>query len=82
MTAEKSEQLLQTEKCSITKKIRLKYFNVTFYKKGTCHIEFTNTELLKKLNIYGSRQRKCLPPGYGTTSYENMDEESSRNRFL
>lgn len=57
-----------------TKKIRLKYFYVTFYKKGTCHIEFHNEELLKKLNIFGSQQKKWLPPGYGKKSYSQMDE--------
>ena len=29
----------------------LKNIDVTFYKKGTCHIEFTNLELLKRFNI-------------------------------
>lgn len=55
-----------------TKKIRLKYFYVTFYKKGTCHIEFTNEELLKKLNIFGSQQKGWLPPGYGKKTYQEM----------
>lgn len=59
-----------------TKKIQLKYFTVTFYKKGTCHIEFTNLELLKKLNIFGSQKKGWLPPGYGKTSYDDMDNES------
>ena len=45
-----------------TRKIRLKYFYVTFYKKGTCHLEFINEDLLKKLNIFGSQQKKWLPP--------------------
>lgn len=58
-----------------TKKIPLKYFTVTFFKKGTCHIEFTNEELLKKLNIFGSQHKKWLPPGYGKKSYTEMDSE-------
>lgn len=58
-----------------TKKIPLKYFNVTFYKKGTMHIEFTNEELLKKLNIFGSQQKKWLPPAYGKKTYAEMDAE-------
>ena len=57
-----------------TKKITCKYFNVTFYKKGTMHIEFTNEELLKKLNIFGSQQKKWLPPAYGKKTYAEMDE--------
>jgi len=58
-----------------TKKIRLKYFYVTFYKKGTCHIEFINEDLLKKLNIFGSQQKKWLPPGYGKKKYNEMQPE-------
>lgn len=58
-----------------TKKIKLKYFTVTFYKKGTCHIEFTNEELLKKFNIFGSQHKGWLPPSYGKKCYEEMDEE-------
>ena len=58
-----------------TKKIELKYFYVTFYKKGTCHIEFKDEELLKKLNIFGSQQKGWLPQGYGTRTYKEMDSE-------
>ena len=59
----------------ITKNIRLKYFRVTFYKKGTCHITFTNERLLKKLNIYGSQRKGWLPKGYARRKYDEMDEE-------
>lgn len=58
-----------------SKNIHLKYFDVTFYKKGTCHITFTNDELLKKLNIFGSQQKKWLPPAYGKKTYQDMDAE-------
>lgn len=58
-----------------TRKIKLKYFYVSFYKKGTCHIEFTNEDLLKKLNIFGSQQKKWLPPGYGKKTYNEMAPE-------
>ena len=58
-----------------TRKIQLKYFYVTFYKKGTCHIEFINEDLLKKLNIFGSQQKKWLPPGYGKKKYNEMKPE-------
>lgn len=61
-----------------TKKIPLKFFDVTFYKKGTCHIEFTNLDLLKKFNIYGSQKKNWLPPTYGKVNYNDMtDEEKS-----
>ena len=32
--------LRHAEETGQTRKIQLKYFYVTFYKKGTCHIEF------------------------------------------
>ena len=58
-----------------TKKIQLKYFSVTFYKKGTCHIEFTDLELLKKFNIFGSQRKGWLPPSYGKANYQEMNPE-------
>jgi hypothetical protein len=58
----------------ITQKIPLKYFRVTFYKKGTCHIEFDNLELLKKFNIFGSRKKGWLPPSYGKAKYSDLSQ--------
>lgn len=58
-----------------TKKIRLKHFTITVYKKGTCHIEFTNLKALKKLNIFGSQHKGWLPPAYGKKSYNDMSAE-------
>lgn len=67
--------LLNAEREGQTKNIHLRYFDVTFFKKGTCHIEFTNKELLKKFNIIGSRHRGWLPPSYGTKHYSDMTKE-------
>ena len=58
-----------------TRNIRLKYFTVTFYKKGTCHLTFTNERLLKKLNIFGSQKKGWLPKGYARRKYEEMSAE-------
>lgn len=58
-----------------TKKIQLKYFMVTFYKKGTCHIEFTNLDLLQKFNLFGSQRLGWLPPSYGKAKYNDMTRE-------
>jgi len=58
-----------------TKKIQLKYFTVTFYKKGTCHIEFTNLDLLHKFNLFGSQRKGWLPPSYGKMKYKDMTKE-------
>lgn len=59
----------------ISRKIACKYFNITVYKKGTCHIEFTDLELLKKLNLYGSQKKGWLPPSYGKKAYKDMTAE-------
>ncbi len=66
-----------------TKNIQLKYFTVTFYKKGTCHIVFNNEELLKKFNIFGSQRKGWLPPSYGKKSYKDMtaEEKAVVNEF-
>jgi len=55
-----------------------KYFSVTFYKKGTCHIKFYDQKIVDKLNIYVGRQRMWLPPTYGKVHYDDMDSESQR----
>lgn len=70
-----AQSLQAAEKDEKSKNIVLKYFNVTFYKKGTCHITFKNPELLKKFNIFGSQHKGWLPPSYGKKKYHNMSTE-------
>lgn len=70
-----SQALRKAEEEEVTKKIHLKHFDVTFYKKGTCHLEFRDLELLKKLNIFGSQQKRWLPPSYGNKHYQDMEPE-------
>lgn len=67
--------LSQAKLTGQTKKIITKYFTLTFYKKGTCHIEFSNLEILKKFNIFGSQRKGWLPPSYGKSSYNDMNKE-------
>jgi hypothetical protein len=66
-----------------TAKIQLKYFTVTFYKKGTCHIEFTDLALLEKFNLYGCQRKGWLPPHYGKKRYKDMsaEEQEVANSF-
>lgn len=54
--------------------IRLRYFKVTFYKKGTCHVEFTDMDVLHKFNLYAARDKNWLPPCYGRKTYKEMDQ--------
>lgn len=63
------------EKAHNLKNIPLKYFTATLYKKGTCHLTFTNERLLKKLNIFGSQRKGWLPKGYARRKYEEMSAE-------
>ena len=58
--------------------VSCKYFDVVFYKKGTCHIKFRDQKIVDRLNIYVGRQRMWLPPTYGKVRYDDMDEESRR----
>lgn len=69
------QSLQFAEEYEETKDIVLKYFTVTFYKKGTCHITFTNNELLKKFNIFGAQHKGWLPPCYGKKAYSDMTTE-------
>lgn len=69
------ESLKFAEEYEETKNIQLKYFTVSFYKKGSCHICFNNDELLKKFNIFGSQRKGWLPPSYGKKTYKEMSPE-------
>lgn len=69
------EILRNAENDQQSKNIECKYFTVTFYKKGTCHILFHDEELLKKFNIFGSQHKGWLPPSYGKKKYEDMTQE-------
>ncbi|MBU5333619.1 DUF4942 domain-containing protein [Anaerocolumna aminovalerica] len=69
------ESLNFAEEFGETKNIQLKYFTVTFYKKGTTHITFNDDELLKKFNIFGSQKKGWLPPSYGKKAYKDMTSE-------
>ena len=69
------ESLQFAEEYGETKNIQLKYFTVTFYKKGTCHIVFNNDDLLRKFNVFGSQKKGWLPPTYGKKQYKDMTTE-------
>jgi len=60
------------------KNIECKFFKVTFYKKGTCHITFTNQELIDKFNIYVGKNKNWLPPYYGNVKYDDMPAEEQK----
>lgn len=69
-----SSTIQQAFKQNITKNVRCKFFDATFYKKGTVHIVFTCPELIDRFNIYAAQQRGWLPPSYGKKQYADMDD--------
>lgn len=69
------DMLERARKLGITKNIHLKHFDVTFFKKGTCHITFRDEELLKKFNIFGAQHKGWLPPSYAKKKYKDMTPE-------
>ena len=73
-----AECLKQADKIGKTKGIHCKYFDLTFYKKGTVHISFTNEDTIKKLNIYAGKKLNMLPPHYGKVRYEDMTPEEQK----
>jgi hypothetical protein len=67
--------LSAAERNQVTKNIVCPYFTLTFYKKGTVHLTFTDEEALKRFNIFGSRMRGWLPQEYGRKHYKDLTPE-------
>lgn len=70
-----SEELSRLDKADSVRNLDCKYFKVTFFKKGTCHIVWKNPRIIDKLNIFGSQKKGWLPPAYGKKTYTDMNEE-------
>ncbi len=73
-----TERLKEVEKSNTSKKIQLKYFEITFYKKGTAHIVFTDEDLLNRFNRFGCMKKGWLPPSYGKAKYNDMTKEEQQ----
>lgn len=72
------EVLLEAEKTGETKKLDSKYFYLTFYKKGTAHIEFKDMNLLARFNIFAAKGKNWLPPSFGKKKYKDMTAEEQK----
>lgn len=70
--------LLEAEKTGDTKKLDSKYFYLTFYKKGTAHIEFKDMNLLARFNIFAAKGKNWLPPSFGKKKYKDMTAEEQK----
>lgn len=77
------QALKDAEESGQSKNIMMKYFSVTFYKKGTCHIKFHDTEALKRFNVFAAQGKGWLPPSYGRKDYGDMeiDEQNVIDSF-
>ncbi len=58
-----------------TKKIELKYFHISFFKKQTAHIIFKDEGLLQKFNLFGSQKKGWIPNSFGKRTYKEMTKE-------
>lgn len=70
--------LSEIEKTGEAKNVDSKYFKLTFYKKGTCHLEFKNMDLLAKFNIFAARGKSWLPPAFGKKHYKDLNAEEKK----
>ena len=61
----------------VSKNISCKYFDVTFYKKGTAHLIWNEDgkRLIDVLNIHIGKSRDWLPFDYGKKAYHSMSDE-------
>lgn len=71
------EILKQAQANKQTKKIDTKYAYITLYKKGTCHMEWKDKDLIKKFNIFGCKYGNNLPPSYGKPYNDMTDKEKA-----
>ena len=56
-----------------TKNIPTRYFNITFYLKGTVHLVFNDLDMLRRFNIYVGKKKSWLPSDYGYTEKRSKD---------
>lgn len=61
-----------------TKKIKVNSLLFTFFKKGTVHIEFTDSEILRKFNISVGKLRGELPMDYAEKDFNDLSETEKK----
>lgn len=70
--------LKAAEESRQSQNVQFRYFTATFYKKGTCHITFTNDDVLKSFNLFASQKKGWLPPSYGKKAYHDMSKAEQK----
>lgn len=66
----------------ITKDIKTRYFNITFYLKGTVHLVFNDLEMLRRFNIYVGKKKGYLPMDYGYTKEQSFADFESKKEYI
>lgn len=66
----------------ITKDIKTRYFNITFYLKGTVHLVFNDLEMLRRFNIYVGKKKGYLPMDYGYTKEQSFTDFESKKEYI
>lgn len=58
-----------------TRRIKCTYFELSIFKKGTCHLVFNDQEAIHRFNLYVGANKGWLPQHYGRDSYEDLSKE-------
>ena len=64
-----------------TKNIPTRYFNITFYLKGTVHLVFNDLDMLRRFNLFVAKKRGWLPMNYGYTTKQEFDGFESAKEY-
>ena len=64
-----------------TKNIPTRYFNITFYLKGTVHLVFNDLDMLRRFNIFVGKKRNYLPSDYGYTEKQNFKDFETAKEY-
>lgn len=64
-----------------TKNIPTRYFNITFYLKGTVHLVFNDLDMLRRFNIFVGKKRNYLPSDYGYTEKQEFKDFETAKEY-
>lgn len=54
------------------------YFIITTYKKGTIHLTFRDTDIMRRFNVVACKGKNWLPDSYGKNKYEILEIEEKK----
>lgn len=64
-----------------TKNIPTRYFNITFYLKGTVHLVFNDLDMLRRFNIFVGKKRNYLPSDYAYTAKQEFKDFETTKEY-